>query len=216
MFMDFRIGLILSGQKAFESILREPDSLADYDIPCVESFFDLINDVYSKRHDGADLPTSESMDDDDDDENEANFDEEDGEWFAKNFPRLIAKRNFDTSNLRKEHQNTKVTEWVRPPVHPDIANFRPKPRPLEAGSRVEITIPHGSKGTGLDEAKRLQETLIDEIKKNDFEPYSVEILPGVNESTIVVKTLVPTSILKIMREFFGGEIPQRRTKLRLF
>lgn len=89
-FEYWRAGLVLAGQKAYEAVLAEPDMLAKFTVDFAEelSYAPII--VWEERNPGVDFPEPELKVNSLELEGEP-FDEEDGEWFKQNFPKLLKK-----------------------------------------------------------------------------------------------------------------------------
>ncbi|HEY9734407.1 MAG TPA: DUF4240 domain-containing protein [Drouetiella sp.] len=109
-FMDWRAGLVLAGRKAYESVLSEPDSLAQFEVAFAESFPYLPTQIWEERHGKAEMPTIFSIADypilgDDP------FPEGDEVWFAKNLPRLRKKKR---GNSPVEEHSENFTDTSTP------------------------------------------------------------------------------------------------------
>lgn len=91
-FMDWRAGLILSGQKVFNSVLESPDNLARHCVGFCEEFPSIPETVWEVRHPGVDFPAIEIADESDGEPQGEKFDENDKEWFSKTFPKLSKKQ----------------------------------------------------------------------------------------------------------------------------
>jgi predicted DNA-binding WGR domain protein len=105
-FEYWRAGLVLSGKKAYESVLAHPDNLANFEVTEAEELSYIPTRVWEERHPATPMPSNFNLADYPDLEGDA-FDEDDAVWFAKTFPKLTKKKGVQaTASHAKSSQET--------------------------------------------------------------------------------------------------------------